>query len=198
LLRRSIAPFLRVSDSGRRLGTGSATERGDTLIELLLALTVIGIVVAGVMDGLIGAATGSTIYGSVAGVDTLAKSYLDSVVQSLQSSTSPYVGCPIPSPNAYTSAVGLPGGYSGTLGTLNGQSAWRLTYPPAFASYTVEVTQVAPWNGSSFTTMSPCSDYGMQEIVVTASSRDGTNAQLSGVARNPNYEICYANPPGYC
>jgi prepilin-type N-terminal cleavage/methylation domain-containing protein len=193
----------RMSANLGRPGQRRADERGDTLIELLLALTIIAIVVAAIMDGLVGASSGSTVYRGMANVDTLAKSYLDAVVQSIQSSTTLYQGCPTPTPATYTTAVSLPAAFAGTAGSRNGMSVWLVTSPPAYGGYSVGVIQVIPTSNATFssttttTTTGSCSDYGIQQVIVSATAPDGTTAQLDGTVRNPTYEPCYESL-GHC
>ncbi len=122
-------------------------ERGDTLVEVMMTVAIVGIAFTGILTGLATAINLSAMDRGDANVRTV----LVSASESVKSQT--YVPCPDANNNSYnpTSGVTLPSGWS---------------------SSNVVVTQLYGWNGTSFTTC-PATDQKLQLIAVRATSPDG-------------------------
>jgi prepilin-type N-terminal cleavage/methylation domain-containing protein len=151
------------------------SERGDTLVELLVAMVVISLVVAALFNGLMTTISGSVTHRSVVQLDDLSQSFVEHADYQLQNSDSSLFT---------TNCALLPGQYSDT------NLSWQ--YPPAYATgYTVRVKAVKFWDPSSSTFDSACStdDRTIQELVVWASAPDHSDILLNTVVRQP--DACY-------
>ena len=122
-------------------------ERGDTLLEVMMTVAIVGIAFTGILTGL---ATAINLSGIDRG-DANLRTVLVSAADSVKNQT--YVPCPGANNSSYspTSGVTLPSGWSAS---------------------NVVVTLLYGWNGSTFTTC-PATDQKLQRIVVTATSPDG-------------------------
>src|SRR5262245_25805045 len=117
--------------------TGSTThDRGETLIELLVAVLIMGTAVVAVVGGLGVAIMMSDIHRKQAGVAENLKIFVANIEGAIAASPTQYVDCATPGsyPN-YTTA-----------------------------DYNGNVTQVRYWNGSTFVTSCGPGDTGMQRL----------------------------------
>jgi len=134
----------------RRLrARGVDGERGDTLVEVMMTVAIVGIAFTGILAGLATAINLSGMDRSDANLRTVLVSATESVKQQT------YVPCPGANNNSYnpTSGVTLPSGWSAS---------------------NVVVTQIYGWNGSAFTSCSGLSTDGkLQLIGIKAVSPDG-------------------------
>ncbi len=124
-------------------------ERGDTLVEVMTTVAIVGIAFTGILTGL---ATAINLSGIDRG-DANLRTVLVSATESVKSQA--YVSCPGANGNSYnpTSGVTLPSGWSAA---------------------NVVVTQLYGWNGTAFVTCSGLSTDGkLQKILVAATSPDG-------------------------
>jgi type II secretory pathway pseudopilin PulG len=174
---------------GRLTGRGHANDdRGDTLIELLLATAIMSITVAAIFGAMLTATKSSVSSRSVVNNGTLVKSFIEQAEYTIQLASSPvYSDCATPS--TYSNA------------------ALGYAVPAAYAGYAVTVTDVKYWNattntfsldysggGSTTCQSSPSPDYknGIQEIIAVATTPGGGSAKISSIVRNPTYKGCYA------
>lgn len=162
------------SHFGAKGGLGSRShERGDTLIEILVSITIIGIVVAALFNGLIETTMGSVTHRSLVNLDNLAQSYLETAEYDIQQAGH-FQTCP--SADTYTNELT-------SLG-------WAI--PSPYANYTVSVTRVEYWTtAKGWVSTCPADTTGVQQIVVTALAPDHSSAQLAGVVRDPKYASTY-------
>jgi Tfp pilus assembly protein PilV len=121
-------------------------EGGDTLVEVLMAVVVVGIAFVGILMGL---GTSIRLSGTHRGQSS-ADVVLVSAADSVKSQT--YVPCPGVTTSSYnpTSGVTLPSGWSAS---------------------NVTITAVKGWNGSTFGTC-PATDQDLQLITIRAMSPD--------------------------
>jgi type II secretory pathway pseudopilin PulG len=141
-------------------------ESGETLIELLITIAIVGVSAVALLGALVTAVAGSTQHRSLAVQDSLLKSYAEAAKQQIELQASPlYQPCA--------------GSYP----------AITFSYAP-YAPYTAQITSIEYWNGSNFA--SSCqggNDGGLQEITISAQQPPGgaNQQQLSFVVRNPSY-----------
>lgn len=156
-------------------------ERGDTYIELLIGMVIAAFAVIAIMGALMTATSASTEHRSLTNSDGLVKTYLEQATYQIDLASSPaFQNCSTAS--YYNSKVSF-------------------TNPPGYSGYTVSITSVVYWSGTSFDatiSSSSCSSTsadknGIQEIVATAIAPDGSSARLATVVRDPNYASCYVN-----
>jgi Tfp pilus assembly protein PilV len=141
---------------GRRL----RDERGESLLELLVAVVIMGVTVVAVVGALAVGARTSDIHRKQATAGTSARGYAETVGRRVAGGI--YTGC------APTSAIA-----PATVG---------FAVP---AGYTASVVSVKYWNGSSFA--ATCgSDTGLQQVVVQLASTDGrATERATVVVRKP-------------
>jgi prepilin-type N-terminal cleavage/methylation domain-containing protein len=161
-------------------------ERGDTLVEMLITIVLVGIVAAAILGSLMIAMRSSTTHRYLSTDDTLARSALEAIknqVETPQGSSNKFVDCTTNS-NAIVAAWTNPGPTQISL--------------PSQAGYTVAITGAACWdpNDNEFdTACSPlpktCNPSGL--VLVTVSVTDPTNYTLSQstVVRNPTFNSSY-------
>ena len=97
-------------------------DRGDTLVEVLIALTIMGILVAAVMTGFLSAAKNQSLHRSLALGETLTRSYIENV----KSHSTNYASC---------SAVYAPVTSAGYTTAVTSKGYWvRGTKPAVFST----------------------------------------------------------------
>lgn len=166
LVRRVLSPGV---SAGRR----SAGERGETLVELLITVVILGIAFAALLSGL-GTAIGSTrIHRQQANADTVMVSVADSVKSQV---LNPYKTCnTISSSNTYNPTNGV------TLPTSNsGGVNW--------ASSNIVLTSVSKWSGTAWVTCaSGVADNGSERVTITITTpgTPSTVETIEVVKRNP-------------
>ena len=150
----------------RQPGTLDA-DRGDTLIELLVAVVIIGLVVGAMFNGLMSVTRGSTVHRSTANVDTLAKSYLEAAVQQIEA----------------------PSG--GLFSECASSYAVVWTNPSAYVGYaSPSIKSITFWNPATQSFGTSCTGTtknGLQRIQVQAAAPDGSIALVASTVRNPSY-----------
>jgi type II secretory pathway pseudopilin PulG len=149
-----------------------SSEAGETLIELLIAVAIIGIAVVAILGALLTSVTASTQHRGLAVEDTLLRSYAEQAKQQIELQT--------PTPT------------SSALYQQSCQASYSVSWPPPGftvpAGYNVTITKIKHWTAAGFVDSFACvSDTGLQLITVTASGPSGLTQQLSFVVRNPNY-----------
>ncbi len=88
-------------------------DAGDTLIEILISVAILGIVSVALLGGFLTSISTSSVYQSVANADTVLRTAVDSVTTQMQQNPAAAFGCPADAPNTGVYAVsGLPAGYS--------------------------------------------------------------------------------------
>jgi Tfp pilus assembly protein PilV len=154
----------------------SALETGETLVELLVTIVIIGVAVVGIIGGLATAVFSSDAHRKDADSESIVQSYSEFLVSNATS----YLACT-------SSSVPTKAQYAAEVPT-------SLYQPPT--GYTVAPTSVAFWTGTnpadassaaSFSSGCPSNgDLGLQLIQVTASSTDGKDTEtLSILKRSP-------------
>ena len=120
-------------------------ERGDTLVEIMLTVIIVGISFTGILFGLATAINLSGIDRGDADVRTMLVSSVESV------KSQPYVSCPSANGSSYNPALGV-------------------TVP---SGWVLEISQFDHWNGTTWVATCPATDQKLQKINVKATSPDG-------------------------
>jgi len=127
-------------------------ERGETLLELLITITIMGILFVAVLMGVATAISSSTSQRHQANAEVAVRAYAERVIDSNDLA---YVNCATPA--SYASPAGFA--------------------PPA--DYTATITSIKYWNGANnppiFASPGACptTDNGLQQITVTLQSPAG-------------------------
>jgi prepilin-type N-terminal cleavage/methylation domain-containing protein len=161
-------------------------ERGDTLVEMLITIVLVGIVAAAILGALMIAMHSSTTHRNLSTDDTLARSALEAIknqVETPQGSSNKFPPSDCTSPNAVLQAW-----------TQNPASSTYINLPSQ-ANYTVAITGIGCWDPvvtkAFSTTCNPCTPSGLVQVTVTVT--DPTNYKLSQstVVRNPGFNGSY-------
>lgn len=137
-----------------------SSDRGDTLVEVLIAMAILGMAGVAVIAGLGLAAKSSDIHRKDTTGSSYLRNYAEDIQKYIESHPSAYVGC---SPDYSATKVGF-------------------STPPSFNTPTVTVTSI-----NSTGNAVPCgSDSGLQLLGLTLGSTDGRASEsLSIVVRDP-------------
>jgi len=182
----------RSSVAARFAFVSRTSERGDTLIEVLIAVVIISLAAVALLGTLTTSIASSVEHRSLSVDDTLLRSFAETVKQSIEldPSGAKFSPCassysiPIPS-----NEVPLPAGY-----TVSGFQAG----PPALLQLSSNGLSngqfgIQYWNGSAFQSMSSggcvntSPDNGIQLITIVATAPNQVTQTLSFVVRNPGY-----------
>jgi prepilin-type N-terminal cleavage/methylation domain-containing protein len=141
----------------RRHGCRS-DDRGETLLEVLIALAILGVAVAGVFTGVVVSIRGADTHRKATDAGVLVRSYAEAVEAAVAS-----------------------GGYTPTCAPT-----YASTFPVP-AGYTKAITAVSFWDGSGFpAACNAAADVGLQQLTLEVSSNDGRGReQLVVVVRQP-------------
>jgi type II secretory pathway pseudopilin PulG len=138
-------------------------ERGETLLELLATIVVMGIAVTTIVGAIATSIHLSDVHRKQAVASSYVHAFAEAVETGVQSSTTAYQPCG--SAAHYQSLYALPAG----------------------VAYTADVTGVSYWNDAAFA--APCtvaSDHGVQQLSLRVRSNDGRATEtLVIVVRRP-------------
>jgi hypothetical protein len=139
----------------RRLAKRAAGDAGETLLELIVAITILGVCVVAIGSGIVLSVKVSSIHRGQA----TAQAFLHNYAEALQTAYVPCNSC-ASSPN-YVASLPAPTGFNA---------------PTASVKY---------WNGTAFTATPPATDPGLQRGALTLTSKDGfVDESLVVVLRN--------------
>ena len=144
-------------------------EAGDTLVEVLVALVVLSLCGLALLLTFSTSITASVEHRSLATLDTVLRSATESATAQIQQQS-----------GAQFSSCATPSFYNSNL---------TLSVPPG---YTVVVTSVQYWTGTSFTaigTSCPSGSLQPQLLTMTASAANGVSDALSFVVGDPVYAL---------
>jgi Tfp pilus assembly protein PilV len=119
-------------------------ERGETLLELIIAIAILGVGVIAIVSGISVSIMATDTHRKQAIAGTTARSYAEFL----------------------ENAAAQAGGYIDCAGVG--------TYPPYAppTSFTASVTAVKYWNGSTFSAANPCANVGVQQLTIEVASSD--------------------------
>jgi type II secretory pathway pseudopilin PulG len=150
----------------RPAGGSTANEKGESLLELLIALAIIGIAVVAIIGGLGTAIFMSDVHRKQSTAGAALHTYAEAISNAVAASPPAYAYLSCPTLATY----GSPAGFSAPTG------------------YTAQVTAISYWNDSSLTFSSICSspDGGMQKLSLRVASNDGrASEKFELVIRRP-------------
>ncbi|GAA1770897.1 type II secretion system protein [Luedemannella helvata] len=134
-------------------------DRGDTLIELLITVIIMGIAVAVLIGGIATSIRITDIHRKQAVAGAAVRDLAEAIESRVAASPTGYVDCA--GPDAYRASYTPPAGYAHTL---------AVTY----------------WDGSAFTSTCGGTDRALQRLRLTVSSQDGRASEsLDLVIRRP-------------
>ena len=142
----------------KRFAVDPRSERGDTLVEVLMTIAILAVAFVGILAGLATAIRLSGIHRGQANADVV----LTSAAESVKKQT--YVACPGVVLTSYTPTTGV-------------------TLPSGWSSSNVTVTAVQKWNGTSFQASCPATDQGLELVTITAATPDGKSTESIDVVK---------------
>ena len=155
-----------------------APEAGDTLIEVLISMAILGITISALLGALLATITSASEHRSLASLDTVLRSYAEQLkygVQ-LQGTSSWFTQCA-----TVSSSTTSPPQYEGHTITPSNQ-------PPS-AHYSVVITGIKYWNNSTNlfdpTCSAPGDQSGFQLVTFQATAPNGLTEPLSVGVRTP-------------
>jgi type II secretory pathway pseudopilin PulG len=143
----------------KRLWRLLRAERGDTLVEVLITITIVGIAFTGILAGLATAINLSGRHRGQANADVVLVSAAESVKNQA------YTQCA--STSSYNPASGV-------------------TLPSGWSASNLSITSVRKWNGTSFQTSCPTTDQGLQLITISATTPDNKSTESVEVVKRQN------------
>jgi len=149
-------------------------DRGDTLIEVLLALVVIGLSVVAILGGLAASIGGSATHKGLSTIDAMLRSYAEDLTDQVELEASPiYAACPSWTASSYN---GTAVNYTAPAGYTVGISS--VQYFDSAASQ----TSSTPWDGV-------CTNpTGLQLVTLSATGPNNTAQTLEVGLRPPGCE----------
>ena len=132
------------------------SEAGDTLIEVLLALVILGLASVALLLAFATSISGSAEHRTLATADTVLRTVAEETISQMQQNSSGAFACP----STFTASPTVPIGYSVT-------------------SITVQY-----WNGSNFSSSNPCVANSSQLVTITVTS-NGVSYSISVVVQDP-------------
>jgi Tfp pilus assembly protein PilV len=144
--------------------SGSTHDRGESLIELLVAVLIMGTTVVAVVGGLGTAIMMTDIHRKQATATAYLRELAANVDGAVVSGTPGYKACPA-------------------------KSWYVAPYSPA-PGYDAQITDVGYWNGTSFVVVvpscNPANDLGVQRVSLSVTTTDGrVNERIDIVIRKP-------------
>lgn len=133
------------------------SERGDTLVEVMITIVIAGIAFVSLLTGL---ATAIRLSGTHRG-QANANVVLVSAADSVKSQT--YVGCPAVTTSSYNPTQGV-------------------TLPSGWSSSNVTILSVKGWNGTAFVAC-PATDQKLQLVTIKATTPNGESAEQVDVVK---------------
>jgi Tfp pilus assembly protein PilV len=149
--------------------TGPVGDRGESLIELLVALLIMGTTVVAVVGGLGTAIMMSDVHRKQATAAAYLNTFAANIESAVAASPTQYVAC-----------------------------AMKTSYPSynPGAPYNADITQVRYWNGTNAFTTSCAPDTGVQVLTLHVWSTDGrADRTMDIVIRKPCRPIDWPAPP---
>ena len=133
-------------------------ERGETLVEVLITITIVGIAFTGILAGLATAINLSGRHRGQANADVV----LVSAAESVKSQA--YAPCPGVTTTSYNPTQGV-------------------TLPSGWAASNIEITSVKKWNGTAFVASCPAADGNLQLVTITATTPDNKSTESVEVVK---------------
>jgi len=138
-----------------RTGAGSPGERGETLVELLVALVILGVAVVAIVFGLGTSVLMSDVHRKQTQANVTARDYAEALQDAVTTNQSNYVNCATPADYGPGTAKITATGFSVPTG------------------YNASVTSLKYWDGTSaFVSACPATDTGLQQVTLRVSSTD--------------------------
>lgn len=180
-------------------GSARHDEAGETLVELLMTLVIVGIAVAAIIGALLTSIAGSSEHRFLSNDDALVKSSLEAVVQQVQTAGTPkYLDCGANEfPSQILSAWSPSGSESVTLpaipATDSGYHVWisgvECYNPTSGLDATCAATITSTGSVASSDTRGCSADgTGLMQVTVSVSDPGGYVERLSTLVRNPSYK----------
>jgi type II secretory pathway pseudopilin PulG len=130
-------------------------DRGETLVELLVAIAILATAVVAVVGGIGTAITMSDVHRKQATAGSYLRDFAEAVENKISATPTGYAVCP-------------------TVSVTTAKATYQAAYSiPDSTHYTATVTGLAYWNGTAFVSSCPSGgDVGVQRVSLNVSSKD--------------------------
>jgi hypothetical protein len=177
---------------GAELRAHSDAESGDTLVEVLIALTVIALTVTALLAAFATAVTASGEQSGLALTDTVLKSYVEAA--NFQIENQPYSSANNTYPIFAACGTASTSYYDSGIGSGVGNNNVPLYTPPA--GYSAHITDLQYWSTTTsppsfLSTCTPGSSSALnpQQLTATVTAPNGTQGTLTFVVSNPQVPV---------
>ena len=166
-------------------------EVGDTLVEVLVAIIVLGIAAVAIFGAYTMSIVGSAQHRTMASLDVGLRNIAEAATYQIQTQQ-------IPSPPLYSSCASVSGTVSvASSGILNGGITYNgssinlgsLSLPPSTSYSLSDATSIQYWDGSSWGTGCAAGNFSPQLITVTGFGPHGIINHLSFVVADEAYRV---------
>ena len=177
----------------QRVSQQARQETGETYIEILICLVIVGLVVAAILGSLLTSISSSEEHRNLSTDDAQAKSALEAIKSDVQLTTSPaFEDCYSPTTNTptkiqsdWSSIASLPSNVK-----LTGVECWNPTLNSGSGGFDPSCSTTL---GHPYTTGCTSNDTsGMIRATVSVTDSSGYVTSLSTIVRNPTYESVYS------
>ena len=145
-------------------GTRRCSQAGDTLIEVLVAVVVVGLCGVALLLAFSTSITSTSEYRNLAAIDTVLRSVSENAVSQIQQQALPqFSSCATSAYYQNNVSLGAPAGYTATF------------------------TAVTYWTGSAFSTSCPAGSDAPQLLTITVKVPNGASDSNSFVVTYPTY-----------
>jgi type II secretory pathway pseudopilin PulG len=137
-------------------------DRGESLVEILVAVTLMGVALVAIVGGLVTTIKVSDIHRKQATAGVAVRDYAEAIQHAVDAGK--YKECALPADYASPAGFAVPGGYSKS----------------------VIAGSVRYWDGSAWATACPAPDRGLQQLTIEVASTDSRAAErMVIVVRKP-------------
>lgn len=179
---------MKASADATQRGVGRRrSESGDTLIEILIAMGILGIVGGAILYALISSITTSASYRGLATLDTVTRSAAADITSVINDNQSTVFTCGS-APTVYSGAALA--GFALPAGLPTPAPSWYTSSDKLPANYTASVASFGWWDGSQVS--STCSSTESLVLSIIVKSPQGATDKTTVVVANPS------GPANYC
>ena len=138
---------------------GTGDDRGETLLELLVAVVILGIAVVAIVGGLASSILISDVHRRQAQTGVIVRDYAEALQAAVAASQGNYGDCQLGTPNYGPASPGI--------------AATGFTVPSGYTA----TASVQYWDGSAFGSCPAGGDTGLQRVSLTVTSANGRARQ---------------------
>jgi type II secretory pathway pseudopilin PulG len=178
------------------------SDSGETYVELLVTLVIIGLVGVAILGAVMTTITSSTVHRNLANDDSIMKSALERAKYQIESSPTPlFTECDgthtaswlLTNWNSGVTWPAIPGGIGSYQAWISKVECFTESPSTSALDGTCQASQIAPGGAQSAVSSGGCANDSSGIIQVTVSVLDQSNLKsaMSTLVRNPSYGATY-------